>query len=175
VKDGFAIAVFLLLYAAFVFYNPNVLGHADNYIPANPLVTPAHIVPEWYFLPFYAILRATPDILFINAKLAGVLAMFGSILLLFFLPWLDSSKVRSANYRPAYRIAFWLLVIDVILLGFCGANPPEGIWLVLSRIATAWYFFHFLILVPIIARVETPKPLPFSISEPVVKPATARA
>ena len=101
--------------------------------------------------------------------------MFGSILLLFVLPWLDSSKVRSANYRPAYRIAFWLLVVDAIVLGFCGANPPEGAWLVISRIATAWYFFHFLILVPIIARTETPKPLPFSISEPVVKPAGARA
>ena len=175
VKDMFGLGVFLIIWAAFVFFAPDFMGRADNYIPADPLVTPTHIVPDWYFLPFYAILRATPDILFINAKLAGVLAMFGSILLLFFLPWLDSSKVRSANYRPAYRIAFWLLVIDVILLGFCGANPPEGIWLVLSRIATAWYFFHFLILVPIIARIETPKPLPFSISEPVVKPAAARA
>jgi quinol-cytochrome oxidoreductase complex cytochrome b subunit len=176
VKDMFGLGVFLIVWAAFVFFAPNYMGHPDNYIPADPLVTPPHIVPEWYFLPFYAILRATPDILFINAKLAGVIAMFGSILLLFFLPWLDSSKVRSANYRPAYRIAFWLLVVDCIVLGFCGANPPEGAWLTISRIATAWYFFHFLILVPIIARTEKPKPLPFSISEPVVKPAAvARA
>jgi len=175
VKDFFCICIFLLVWAGFVFFAPNYMGHPDNYVQADALVTPPHIVPEWYFLPFYAILRATPDILFINAKLAGVIAMFGSILLLFVLPWLDSSKVRSANYRPAYRVAFWLLVVDCIVLGFCGANPPEGAWLVISRIATAWYFFHFLILVPIIARTETPKPLPFSISEPVVKPAGARA
>jgi ubiquinol-cytochrome c reductase cytochrome b subunit len=175
VKDVFCIGFFLLVWAGFVFFAPNFMGHPDNYVQADPLVTPAHIVPEWYFLPFYAILRATPDILFINAKLAGVIAMFGSILLLFFLPWLDSSKVRSANYRPAYRVAFWIFVVDCIVLGFCGANAPEGIWLVVSRIATAWYFFHFLILVPLIARMETPKPLPFSISEPVVKPAGARA
>jgi len=175
IKDFFCICIFLLVWAGFVFFAPNYMGHPDNYVQADPLVTPPHIVPEWYFLPFYAILRATPDILFINAKLAGVIAMFGSILLLFVLPWLDSSKVRSANYRPAYRVAFWLLVIDCVVLGFCGAKPPEGAWLVISRIATAWYFFHFLILVPIIARTETPKPLPFSISEPVVKRAAARA
>ncbi len=175
VKDMFGLGVFLLVWSAFVFFAPTYMGHPLNYVPADSLVTPPHIVPEWYFLPFYAILRATPDILFINAKLAGVIAMFGSILLLFFLPWLDSSKVRSANYRPVYRVAFWLLVIDCIVLGFAGAKPPEGAWLVISRIATAWYFFHFLILLPIIARIETPKPLPFSISEPVVKPAVARA
>ena len=157
------------------FFAPNFFGEPDNYIKANPLVTPPHIVPEWYFLPFYAILRATPDILFINAKLAGVIAMFGSIAILFLLPWLDTSKVRSANYRPVYRVAFWLLVIDAIVLGFCGANPPDGWWLVIGRIATAYYFFHFIILLPIISRIETPKPLPFSISEPVVKPAAARA
>ncbi len=175
VKDMFGLGVFFLIWAGFVFFAPNFMGHPDNYIPADSLVTPPHIVPEWYFLPFYAILRATPDILFIPAKLAGVIAMFGSILLLFLLPWLDSSKVRSANYRPVYRVAFWLLVIDCILLGFCGASPPEGAWLDISRIATAWYFFHFLILLPIISRLETPKPLPFSISEPVVKPVGARA
>jgi quinol-cytochrome oxidoreductase complex cytochrome b subunit len=174
-KDLFGLGVFVLIWAAFVFFAPNFMGHPDNYIPADPLVTPPHIVPEWYYLPFYAILRATPDILFINAKLAGVIAMFGSILLLFFLPYLDKSKVRSANYRPAYRVAFWIFAADCILLGFCGANPPEGIWLVLGRLATAYYFAHFLIIVPIISRFETPKPLPFSISEPVVKGSAARA
>jgi len=174
-KDLFGLGVFVLIWAAFVFFAPNFMGHPDNYVQADPLVTPAHIVPEWYYLPFYAILRATPDILFINAKLAGVIAMFGSILLLFFLPFLDKSKVRSANYRPGYRVAFWIFVADCILLGFCGAYPPEGIWLVLGRVATAYYFAHFLIIVPIISRFETPKPLPFSISEPVVKGAGARA
>ena len=175
VKDVFCIGVFLLVWAGFVFFAPDFMGLPDNYIQADPLVTPPHIVPEWYFLPYYAILRATPDILFINAKLAGVIAMFGSIAILFILPWLDTSKVRSANYRPAFRVAFWLLVVDCIVLGFCGANPPEGAWLVISRAATAWYFFHFLILLPLISRLETPKPLPFSISEPVVKPAAVRA
>ena len=168
-KDGFAIVVFMLLFAAFTFFAPNYLGHAINYLPANPLVTPAHIVPEWYYLPFYAILRAIPD------KLGGVIAMFGSILLLFVLPYLDRSKVRSANYRPVYRVFFWIFAADCVLLGFCGAAAPEGIWLVLGRIATAYYFAHFLILLPIISRLETPKPLPFSISEPVVKSAAARA
>ena len=185
VKDVFCIGIFLLVWAVFVFFAPDYMGHPDNYIPADPLVTPSHIVPEWYFLPFYAILRATPDILFINAKLAGVLAMFASILLLFVLPWLDSSKVRSANYRPAYRVLFWILVADCIVLGFCGAYAPdEGVfrtaskaftWLDLARIATAYYFLHFLILLPIVSRLEKPKQLPFSISEPVVKPAAARA
>jgi quinol-cytochrome oxidoreductase complex cytochrome b subunit len=175
VKDMFGLGVFALVWAAFVFFAPNYMGHPDNYVQADPLVTPAHIVPEWYFLPFYAILRATPDILFINAKLAGVIAMFGSILLLFFLPWLDPSRVRSANYRPVYRVFFWVLVVDCIVLGFCGANPPEGTWLDISRIATAYYFAHFFVLLPIIARLETPKPLPFSISEPVLKPAAAQA
>jgi ubiquinol-cytochrome c reductase cytochrome b subunit len=175
VKDLFGLGVFLLVWAAFVFFAPNFMSHPDNYIPADPLKTPAHIVPEWYFLPYYAILRATPDILFINAKLAGVLAMFGSILILFLLPWLDSSKVRSANYRPMYRVFFWVLVIDCIVLGFAGAYPPEGAWLAIARVATAYYFFHFIILLPLISRIETPKPLPFSISQPVLQPALQRS
>ncbi len=173
VKDLFGLGAFLLVWAGFVFFAPNFMGHPDNYIPADPLKTPPHIVPEWYFLPYYAILRATPDILFINAKLAGVIAMFGSILILFLLPWLDSSNVRSANYRPIYRVFFWVLVADCILLGFAGAKPPEGIWLMLARLGTAYYFFHFIILLPIISRIEKPKPLPYSISEPVLKTAVA--
>jgi ubiquinol-cytochrome c reductase cytochrome b subunit len=128
VKDGFAIIVFLILFAVFVFYYPNALGHADNSIEANPLVTPSHIVPEWYLLPFYAILRAfTFDIGPIPAKLLGVFAMFGSILILFVLPWLDTSKVRSMRYRPLARQLFVLFVLASVGLGFCGANNPDDL------------------------------------------------
>ncbi|MBI3517685.1 MAG: cytochrome b N-terminal domain-containing protein, partial [Proteobacteria bacterium] len=169
VKDLFGLGVFLIVYAAFVFYAPNLLGEPDNYIPANPLVTPAHIVPEWYFLPFYAILRATPDILFIPAKLAGVILMFGSILLLVVLPWLDTSKVRSARFRPIYKHVFWLIVIDSVVLGWCGSQPPEGMALVIGRVATAYYFIHFLIIVPLIGKLERPLPLPTSIGTPVLQ------
>ena len=126
IKDSFAIVVFLIIFAAFVFYMPNVLGHADNFIEANPLVTPAHIVPEWYLLPFYAILRAiTFDIGPIDAKLLGVIAMFGSIAILFVLPWLDTSKVRSMRYRPVARQFFFGFVIACLLLGWCGASNPD--------------------------------------------------
>ena len=158
----------MIIFSVFIFYAPNYLGHPDNYIKANPLVTPAHIVPEWYFLPFYAILRAVPDILFVDAKLAGVIAMFASILLLFALPWLDSSPVRSARFRPWYKQFFWLLVLDVVVLGVAGAKPPEGLWLVLGRLATAYYFIHFLILLPLLGRIEPTKPLPRSIGDPVL-------
>ncbi|MCS7267855.1 MAG: cytochrome b/b6 [Geminicoccaceae bacterium] len=169
VKDLFGFAVFLLVYLGLVFFAPDLLGHPDNYIPANPLVTPAHIVPEWYFLPFYAILRAiTFDILFIPAKLGGVIAMIASIAVLFFLPWLDTSKVRSARYRPIYRIFFWILVADCFVLGYVGANPPEG-WLVtLGQIATLWYFAHFLVVLPILGKLERPLPVPESLSAPVL-------
>ena len=163
VKDGFAVVVFLIFYASFVFFAPNYLGHPDNYIPANPLVTPAHIVPEWYFLPFYAILRAIPD------KLGGVLAMFGAIAVLAALPWLDTSKVRSCKFRPIYRQFFWILAIDALVLGYAGAMPAEGVWLLIARIGTAYYFFHFLILLPLLGKLERPLPLPASICEPVLK------
>ena len=127
IKDAFATVVFLLVFAYFVFYMPNYLGHPDNYIEANPLVTPAHIVPEWYYLPFYAILRAIDfNVWFIDSKLGGVLAMFGSILVLFFVPWLDTSKVRSAVYRPWYKLFFWLFVIDSILSGMVGLETGRG-------------------------------------------------
>ena len=187
VKDGFAIAVFLLLYASFVFYNPNALGHADNYIPANPLVTPAHIVPEWYFLPFYAILRAVPD------KLGGVLLMFGAIATLFVLPWLDTSKVRSMRYRPTARLYFFIFVFFALVLGYCGGQLPDDpvigqasglklldadinsmVWL--SRVATLYYFAYFWLVLPILGLTETPLPVPESISEPVLShPATTPA
>ena len=166
IKDLFGVAVFLLLLASAVFFFPNAMGHPDNYIPANPMQTPAHIVPEWYFLPFYAILRAVPD------KLGGVLLMFSAILVLFVLPWLDRSPVRSARFRPVFRIFFWLLFIDCIALGYLGGMPAEGIYVVLSRVATAWYFLHFLAILPLLSVFETTKPLPKSISEPVL--ATAK-
>jgi quinol-cytochrome oxidoreductase complex cytochrome b subunit len=161
-KDMFGLGVFLIIYAIIVFFAPNLFGEPDNYIPANPLATPPHIVPEWYFLPFYAILRAVPN------KLGGVVLMFSSILLLFVLPWLDRSPVRSGRFRPMFRIFFWLLVLDAVVLGVVGANPPEGNWILFGRIATIWYFVHFLIVLPLLSRLERPRPLPISISQSVL-------
>jgi quinol-cytochrome oxidoreductase complex cytochrome b subunit len=169
IKDIFGLMVFLAFFALFLFFMPNALGHPDNYIPANPLSTPAHIVPEWYFLPFYAILRAIPD------KLMGVIAMFAAIAVLFVLPWLDKSPVRSGKFRPVFRLFFVLFVLVCLLLGVCGAKPPEGIWVILSRIGTAYYFAHFLVILPMLSRLETPDPLPRSISEPVLKPSSGLA
>lgn len=168
-KDGFGLGVFLLVFVALTFFSPNLLGHPDNYIPANALSTPAHIVPEWYFLPFYAILKAfTFNFLWIDAKLWGVIAMFASIALLFFLPWLDSSPVKSSTYRPLYRIFFWVLVADVLLLGVCGAMPAEQPWVILSQIGAMYYFAHFLVILPIVSRIERPLPMPNSITEAVL-------
>ncbi len=236
VKDFFGFGVFFLFYAAFVFFAPNYLGDPVNYVPADPMVTPAHIVPEWYFLPFYAILRAvTFDIPFwivgvgiaffalmlrypmgtracsticpfgilpifagflpkkrcstgtflllllvaaiscvegirgtiIPSKLAGVLAMFGSILILFALPWLDTSPVRSSNYRPVYRWFFWLFTLNALVLGYCGSKPPEGIYPLISLIATIYYFAHFLVVLPLVGKLEKPCALPSSIGVPV--------
>ena len=168
-KDGFGLCIFLLAFAAVVFFAPNMMGHPDNYIPANPLSTPAHIVPEWYFLPFYAILRAfTFNFLWIDAKLWGVLAMFGSIALLFFLPWLDRSPIRSTSYRPLYKKFFWVLMVDVVVLGVCGAMPAEGFWVPLSQVAAFYYFAHFLIILPIVSKIERPLPLPSSITAAVL-------
>lgn len=177
VKDALGVGVFLLFFLGFVFFAPNFFGEPDNYIEANPLVTPPHIVPEWYFLPYYAILRAVPDNfidiwgflpVIIPAKTAGVIAMFASILLLIFLPWLDTSKVRSANFRPTYFWLFWLFVIDTIVLGFVGAKPAEGMWLLIGRLATFYYFAHLLIIIPLVGRFEKTKPLPESISVAVI-------
>jgi ubiquinol-cytochrome c reductase cytochrome b/c1 subunit len=168
IKDMFGLGVFLLFYLFFVFFSPNFFGEPDNYIKANPLVTPAHIVPEWYFLPFYAILRAiTFDIWFIPAKLLGVIAMFASVLILLFLPWLDRSPVRSARFRPVYKWMFWMFVANCLLLGYVGAKPPEGIFVILGQAATALYFAFFIIVMPLLSFLERPKPLPASISAPV--------
>jgi len=162
-KDSVGLVLFLLFYSAFVFFAPNFFGEPDNYIQANPLQTPAHIVPEWYFLPFYAILRAIPH------KLLGVIVAGASIAVLLVLPWLDRSKVRSARYRPIHNAFFWLFVVDCLVLGWVGANPPEGMFILIGRAATAWYFAHFLIFVPLVSLIETPRPVPASISEPVLK------
>jgi ubiquinol-cytochrome c reductase cytochrome b subunit len=168
-KDGFGLGLFLILYTLLVFFAPNLLGHPDNYIPANPLSTPAHIVPEWYFWPFYAILRAfTSDFMFIPAKLMGVLAMFSAILVWFFLPWLDTGPVRSGHYRPLFRKFFYLLVVDVLVLGYCGGAPAAEPYVMISQIASTYYFLHFLVILPIVSSIETPQPLPFSITEAVL-------
>ncbi len=160
-KDTVGIAAFGLLFAWFVFFMPNALGHPDNYIPADPLATPAHIVPEWYFLPFYAILRSIPD------KLMGVVAMFSSILILFVLPWLDTSRVRSARFRPVYKLLFWIFLINGLVLGYIGAQVPEGIFLIVGRIATALYFVFFAIL-PFVGWFERTRPTPDSIATAVL-------
>jgi ubiquinol-cytochrome c reductase cytochrome b subunit len=167
-KDGVGVGIFLILLAIMIFFFPNMLGHADNYIPANPLATPAHIVPEWYFWPFYAILRAFTVDFIISAKLWGVIAMFAAILLLFFLPWLDTSPVRSANYRPRYRQFFWIWLAVVLVLGYCGGAPAEEPYVMISQIATAYYFAHFLIIIPLLSRIERTLPLPTSISASVL-------
>ena len=170
VKDLFGTGILLIIYLGFVFFAPDFFGEEINYVEANPLQTPPHIVPEWYFLPYYAILRSINfDIWFIPAKLIGVCLMFGSILILFLLPWLDTSKVRSARFRPIYKQFFWVLLIDGIVLGYVGAHPPEGFMIILGQIATAYYFLHFLVVMPLIGKLETPRPLPVSISEPVLR------
>ena len=172
IKDMFGLGVFLLFYLGFVFYAPDFLGHPDNYIEANPLQTPAHIVPEWYFLPFYAILRAiTFDIWFLSAKLLGVVAMGASIAILMVLPWLDRSKVRSARFRPFYKQFFWIFFLNCLVLGYVGAKPAEGVYIIIGQIATFYYFLHFLVIIPVLGILEKPRALPKSISAAVLKPA----
>jgi ubiquinol-cytochrome c reductase cytochrome b/c1 subunit len=162
IKDLFGLSVFLLIYSFFIFYAPNFLGNPQNYIPANPLQTPPDIVPEWYLLPFYAILRSVPN------KLLGVSLLFSSIFILFFLPWLDTSPVRSARFRPVYKCLFWVLVAAVVTLGWCGAHPPEGMYVTLGRFASLYYFLHFLVLLPLLGKVERPRPRPAGIAAAVL-------
>jgi len=178
IKDLFGMGVFLIFFLFFVFFAPDFFGEPDNYIPANPLVTPPHIVPEWYFLPFYAILRSIDFTIFgIPAKLLGVLAMFASIIVLFVIPWLDTSKVRSSKFRPVYKWFFLILFIDCFILGYCGKKAPddyfmgiEGLKVItVGQLATLYYFAHFLLVMPIVGKLERPKPLPASISESVLK------
>ena len=187
VKDSFAVSLFMILFAVFVFYLPEAMGHVDNNIPANPLATPAHIVPEWYLLPYYAILRAIPD------KLMGVIALAGAIACIFALPWLDTSRVRSMRYRPQAKIYFWIFAFDCLLLGLCGAHEPDepfirGVtgfqlfdgditsYLWVSRVASIYYFAYFLVITPLLGLREKPLPAPASISTPVLAhPAAAPA
>ena len=157
IKDFFGFSVFFIIFSIFIFFLPNSLGHPVNYIPADPLVTPEHIVPEWYFLPFYAILRAIPF------KLLGVLAMLGSILILFVLPWLDTCKVRSCRFRPIYKQFYWIFIFNFIVLGWVGSKVPEGHYLIISRICTTYYFVHFLIILPILGMFEKTLPVPLNI------------
>jgi ubiquinol-cytochrome c reductase cytochrome b subunit len=161
-KDAVGLFAFLIIFAWFVFVMPDYLGHADNFTPANPLVTPPHIVPEWYFLPFYAILRAIPS------KLGGVVAMFAAVLILVFVPWLDTSRVRSAKYRPYYKIAFWFFVFTCVALGWLGSKPAEQPYVFWAQFFTFAYFAFFLIALPVLGLIETPKQLPRSITESVL-------
>jgi ubiquinol-cytochrome c reductase cytochrome b subunit len=161
-KDAVGLFAFLIIFAWFVFVMPDYLGHADNFTPANPLVTPPHIVPEWYFLPFYAILRAIPS------KLGGVVAMFAAVLVLVFVPWLDTSRVRSAKYRPYYKIAFWFFVFTCVALGWLGSKPAEQPYVFWAQFFTFAYFAFFLIALPVLGLIETPKQLPRSITESVL-------
>ena len=161
-KDAVGMFAFLILFAWFVFFLPDYLGHPDNYIPADPMVTPPHIVPEWYFLPYYAILRAIPS------KLLGVTVLFASVMILLFVPWLDTSRVRSAKFRPIYKWFLWLFVFTCVALGYLGSKPPDEIYVFWARIFTAYYFAFFLIVMPVVGLIETPRKLPASISEAVL-------
>jgi ubiquinol-cytochrome c reductase cytochrome b/c1 subunit len=159
IKDMVGFVVFFLIFGYFLFFYPNSLGHPDNYIEANPMVTPTHIVPEWYFLPFYAILRAIPD------KLGGVLMMFGSIALLFALPFLDRSPIKSGAYRPLFKKVFYIFILNFIFLGWLGQAPAEGWYVWASRVATLYYFAYFLVILPILPKFEKALPLPESVDE----------
>lgn len=181
-KDTFGLLVFLIIFCAFVFFMPNALGHPDNYIPANPMQTPSHIVPEWYFLPFYAILRAITfdigipftDIVFIEAKLGGVIAMFGSLVFLLVLPWLDTHPVRSCRYRPVYKMFLLGLAISFVILGYVGMKPADEVVFgviplsLVGLVATVYYFGFFMVIAPWLSKHEQADPLPASIHEAVM-------
>ena len=171
-KDVFYLGLFVIFFAIIVFYAPDVLGNPDNYTPANPLVTPPDIVPDWYLMPFYAMLRSVPQ------KLIGVLVLFGAIATLFFVPWLDTSRVRSGSFRPLFKWFFWALVIDCGLLGYCGSQSVDAaafsiplIWV--ARLATIYYYAYFWLVLPIVGLIETPLPLPDSIARSVLGGRTA--
>jgi quinol-cytochrome oxidoreductase complex cytochrome b subunit len=149
VKDLFNALLFIVFFSVFLFFYPNLLGHPDNYIPANPMVTPAHIVPEWYFLPFYAILRSIPD------KLGGVIAMFGAIVVLFLIPFINQSEVRSSTFRPIYRKLFWFLFADFLILGWIGQKVVESPYVEVGQLATVLYFLFFCVLLPGLGVLES--------------------
>jgi ubiquinol-cytochrome c reductase cytochrome b subunit len=148
IKDTLGLVAFLIFFSFFVYYSPNFLGHSDNYIPGNPMVTPAHIVPEWYFLPAYAILRSIPN------KLIGVIALFASLLVLLALPLVNTSEVRSSLYRPLHKVFFWLLVADYLVLGYLGQQVPESPFIEIGQIASIYYFAYFLVIIPVLGRLE---------------------
>jgi ubiquinol-cytochrome c reductase cytochrome b subunit len=172
VKDAFYLSLFVLAFAAFVFFAPNFFGNPDNYVPANPLVTPSDIIPEWYLTPFYAMLRSIPQ------KLLGVLVLAGALLTLVFIPWLDTSRVRSCRFRPIMKQFFWVFVAACILLGYCGSNGADAAWHLgggfvlplvwVARVATFYYFAFFWIIMPVIGLIETPRALPDSIAKTVL-------
>ncbi len=147
-KDAVALALSLLFFVVLIHFYPNLLGHSDNYIPANSLVTPTHIVPEWYFLPFYAILRAIPN------KLGGVVAMLGAILILFVIPFIDRSPIRSPRFRPIFSFFFWLFVANFFLLGFLGGHPAEEPYILASRLSSILYFAYFILILPLNSMIE---------------------
>jgi ubiquinol-cytochrome c reductase cytochrome b subunit len=173
-KDLFAMVLFMIPFAWFIFFAPDILGHPDNYIQANSQVTPSHIVPEWYLLPFYTILRAIDfNVLFINSQLGGVIAMALSMIALLIVPWLDTAKVRSGSFRPMFKWFYLLFLINFIGLTYLGAQPAEGIYTMLAKVCTAYYFIHFFVVLPVLSRIEKPLPLPTSISENVLGKAYA--
>ena len=163
IKDAYGLCLLIIFWGALVFYAPNILGEPDNYIEANRLETPEHIVPEWYFLPFYAILKCIPN------KLGGVLAMFGSIIIWLFIPWLDTSSVKSCRYRPIFKWCVWLLLIDMLVLGYLGAKTLEGFTMWIARLGTAYYFAHFIFVMPLLGWYERTLKLPESISSDFAK------
>lgn len=148
IKDFLGLTIFLIFFSFFIYFYPNILGHSDNYIEANPMVTPTHIVPEWYFLPFYAILRSIPH------KLGGVIAMLFSILILTLLPWIHSTEIRSSRFRPLYRFFYWILISSCLLLGWIGGMPVEDPYILIGQILSFFYFFYFLILLPFLGKLE---------------------
>jgi len=175
-KDAFYLSLFVILFAVLVFYAPNFVGNPDNYTPANPLVTPPDIVPEWYLLPFYAMLRSVPQ------KLIGVLVLFGALITLVFIPWLDSSKVRSNRFRPLMKQFFWVFLVDCIVLGYVGSQSADAslslggmdlplVWV--ARLGTLYYYGFFWLIMPLLGLIETPKPLPDSIAKSVLGAAAA--
>ncbi|MDE3177003.1 MAG: cytochrome b N-terminal domain-containing protein, partial [Pseudomonadota bacterium] len=167
IKDMFAVCVFFVIYAWFVFYIPNYLLDADNSNPANPLMTPAHIVPEWYLLPFYAILRAIPN------KLMGVLALAAALGLLAFLPWLDTSPIKSGKYRPMFRFFFWIFVICCVGLGYLGSQEVSDSATLVARILSLGYFGYLIVVLPVLGLVEKTKPVPASIADAVLPQGAA--
>lgn len=181
-KDIFGLTIFLLVFFVVTFFYPTALTHADHFVEFKPLVTPPHIVPEWYFLPFYAILRAWTfdiplpftDAVLISAKLGGVILLFASVGILFFMPWLDSHPVRSARYRPLYRVSLIVLLLSVFVLGYVGARPVEPPWVTIGQIATLYYFAFFIVLLPLLSRYEKARPMPNSIHEAVLEKTAGR-